>query len=150
MSFVLNLLWFVLGGALAALLWYLFGALLCLTVVGIPFGVAAFRIAAFTAFPFGRELVDVRLLGERRVPGTAVANVVWVVLAGLWLALAHVVLGIASFVTIIGIPWGVAHFRLAQVSFAPLGQRAVPHHVARRAREMAADRQLTRRSASAS
>ena len=147
MSFALNLLWFVLGGAIAACLWFLAGLLLCVTVIGIPFGIAAFKIASFTAFPFGRELVDVRLLGERRPLGSGIANVLWVLLAGLWLAIIHAVLGLLAFVTIIGIPWAVAHFNLAKASFAPLGKRAVASHVAKRARERAADRELDRKFA---
>ncbi len=126
MSFVLNLLWFVLGGGWAAgLLWIFTGLLLMLTVVGIPFGFAAFRIAGFAAFPFGKQLVDAEDVGEERVVGTTLANILWVVLAGIWLAISHIMAGISLCVTIIGIPFGFAHFRLAAVCFAPLGKRTV-------------------------
>ncbi len=126
MALILNILWFVLGGGLVAgLLWVLTGTILILTIVGIPFGYAAFRIAGFAAFPFGKELVDARVVGEERVVGTGLANVLWIVLAGIWLAISHVLAGIGLCLTIIGIPFGFAHFRLAGVCFAPLGKRAV-------------------------
>ncbi|MBC7842179.1 MAG: YccF domain-containing protein [Gemmatimonadaceae bacterium] len=124
MSFLLNLLWFVIGGGfVAGLAWLALGCLLALTIVGMPFAIAAFRIAGFAAWPFGRTLVDLRDLGERPIVGTDVANVLWVIVAGIWLWISHVVAGIAYCCTIIGIPFGFAHFRLAAVSFAPLGKR---------------------------
>ncbi|MCG8685135.1 MAG: YccF domain-containing protein [Desulfobacterales bacterium] len=126
MAFLLNLLWFVLGGGWAAgLLWLFTGGILMLTVVGIPFGWAAFRIAGFAAFPFGKELVDARDIGDERMVGTSLANILWIVLAGIWLAISHILAGISLCLTIIGIPFGFAHFRLAGVCFAPLGKRTV-------------------------
>lgn len=126
MTFLLNILWFFLGGGLfAGLAWMLLGLLLALTVVGIPFAVAAFRIAGFAAWPFGRTLVDARAVGEAPILGTGIANVLWIVFAGVWLWISHVLAGIAYCVTIIGIPFGFAHFRLAAISFAPLGKRVV-------------------------
>ncbi len=126
MAFILNVLWFVLGGCLTSLLWILLGCLLFITIIGIPFGHAAFRIAGFAAFPFGKELVDSRALGEKRVTGTALANFLWIILAGIWLALSHITAGVTLCLTIMGIPFGFAHFRLAGVCFAPLGKKAVP------------------------
>ncbi len=127
MVLILNILWFVLGGGLISwLLWVILGSLLIITVVGIPFGYAAFRIAGFAAFPFGKELVDSRDVGEERVVGTTIANVLWILLAGIWLAISHITAGVSLCLTIIGIPFGFAHFRLAFVCFAPLGKRPVP------------------------
>lgn len=124
MSFLLNVLWFVIGGGfVAGIAWLALGFLLALTIVGMPFAIAAFRIAGFAAWPFGRTLVDVRELGERPIIGTELANVLWVIFAGIWLWISHVVAGIGFCCTIIGIPFGFAHFRLAAVSFAPLGKR---------------------------
>ena len=135
MAFLGNLLWFVFGGGiLSCILWFLLGCVMFLSIVGIPFAYAAWRIAGFAAFPFGKELIDVRMLGEQRVPGTALGNFLWIVLAGLWLAISHVVAGAAECVTIIGIPFGLAHFKLALVCFAPLGKKAVPVEVAAVAR----------------
>ena len=121
-----NVLWFVFGGGIVAgLSWLLWGVVLALTVVGIPFAFAAFRIAGFAFWPFGRELVDARWVGEDRILGTALANFLWVVLAGIWLTIGHAVVGLTLCLTIIGIPFGLAHLKLASVSFAPLGKRAV-------------------------
>ena len=121
-----NILWFVFGGGIiAGLSWLLWGVVLALTVVGIPFAFAAFRIAGFAFWPFGRELVDARSVGEERIVGTGLMNLLWIVLAGIWLAIAHVISGVVLCLTLIGIPFGLAHFKLARVSFAPLGKRVV-------------------------
>jgi len=126
MAFVGNVLWFVFGGGIVAwFFWVVSGILLAATIVGLPFAIAAFRIAGFAAFPFGRELVDARLVGEERILGTGLANFLWIILAGLWLAISHTLAGISYCLTIIGIPFGIAHFKLAMVSFAPLGKRPV-------------------------
>lgn len=126
LSIILNILWFIIGGGvIAALLWVLAGCLLAITIVGLPFAFAAFRIAGFSAFPFGRELVDARVMGEGRIPGTTLMNVLWFVLAGLWLAIFHLSAAITCFIGIITIPFGLAHLRLAGVCLAPLGKRAV-------------------------
>ncbi|HSL60364.1 MAG TPA: YccF domain-containing protein [Desulfotignum sp.] len=127
MTLLLNILWFIFGGFFSWLLWILTGGLLFITVVGIPFGWAAFRIAGFAAFPFGKDLVDARDLGEARVVGTGLANFLWIILAGIWLAISHILAGAALCLTIIGIPFGFAHFRLAMVCFAPLGKRVEYH-----------------------
>lgn len=126
MDMIGNVLWFVFGGGIFAwCLWMFGGVVLAMTVVGFPFAIAAFRIAGFAAFPFGRQLVDARELGESRMMGTGIANVLWVVLAGVWLAIAHAIAGVLCCLTVIGIPFGLAHFKLAKVCFAPLGKRAV-------------------------
>jgi uncharacterized membrane protein YccF (DUF307 family) len=125
MIFIVNVLWFVCGGFLAWLGWMLGGLLLAISVVGLPWAFASFRIAGFAAWPFGRQLVDARALGEQIIPGTGIANVLWVIFAGVWLWIAHVMAGVGLCCTIIGIPFGLAHFKLAAVSFAPLGKRVV-------------------------
>jgi uncharacterized membrane protein YccF (DUF307 family) len=139
MAFIGNLLWFVFGGGfLSWLLWVLAGLLLALTVVGLPFAKAAFRISVFAAFPFGHQLIDGRLLGYERIAGTGFVNVLWCVLAGVWLSVSHVLEGLACCTTLVGIPFGLAHFKLAQVAFAPLGKVIVPNEVAAAARRRAA------------
>ena len=126
MTLLLNILYFIIGGGfVAGLLWLLVGFVLAITIVGIPFAYAAFRIAGFAAWPFGRTLVDARTVGEERIVGTGLANLLWIIFAGIWLWIAHVVAGIAYCLTIIGIPFGFAHFRLAAISFAPLGKRVM-------------------------
>lgn len=150
MVFAGNLLWFVLGGGIfASLLWYLLGAVMAVTIVGIPFAKAAFRIATFAAFPFGRELIDGRLIGIKRLGGTALVNGLWILLAGLWLALSHILAGLACFISLIGIPFGIAHFKLASVCFAPLGKQIVSTEVAAEARARAARSELDRRISNA-
>jgi uncharacterized membrane protein YccF (DUF307 family) len=128
MTLILNILWFIFGGGFIAwLMWILTGGLLFITVVGIPFAWAAFRIAGFAAFPFGKDLVDARDVGDERLIGTGLANFLWIILAGIWLAISHILAGASLCLTIIGIPFGFAHFRLALVCFAPLGKRVVYH-----------------------
>ncbi len=123
MVFLFNILWFIFGGGFVAwILWVLLGGLFFITIVGIPFAYAAFRIAGFAAFPFGKELVDSRDIGETRMIGTSFANFLWIILAGIWLAISHIIAGVSLCISIIGIPFGFAHFRLAGVCFAPLGK----------------------------
>ena len=118
---VINIVWFVLHGWLLALAYLLAGAVACLLIVTIPFGIASFRLATFAAWPFGRTTV--------RAPGAGVpsvlGNVLWFLFAGWWLALLHVTAGIAYCLTIIGIPFGIALFKLALVGLFPLGKRVV-------------------------
>jgi uncharacterized membrane protein YccF (DUF307 family) len=118
---VLNVVWLVLHGWLLALAYLLAGLVACLLVITIPFGIACFRLAAFAAWPFGRTTV--------RAPGagaaSALGNLLWFLLVGWGLALVHVIAGIAYCVTIIGIPFGIALFKLAAVGLFPLGRRVV-------------------------
>ncbi len=118
---LLNLVWLVLHGWLLALAYALAGVVACVFVVTIPFGIAAFRLAGFVVWPFGRTTV--------RAPGagvaSAVGNLVWFLVAGWWLALVHLVAGIAFCLTVVGIPFGVASFTLAAVGLFPLGKRVV-------------------------
>ena len=131
MALIGNILWFVFGGGwLLGLLWLLSGCLWCITVIGIPIGVACFRISNFAFFPFGKELVPADMLGEKIIPGTTIMNILWCIISGFWLSLFNIIAGIACFTSIIGIPFGLAHFKLAIVSFAPLGQRIVSSEIA--------------------
>jgi uncharacterized membrane protein YccF (DUF307 family) len=122
MRTLLNLLWLVFSGLWLAIGYVLAGVVLCLLIVTIPFGVACFRLAAFVLWPFGRAVVPNPQAGAPSM----VANVLWFVLAGLWMALAHLVLGVVLCLTIIGIPLGLGNFRLAAVAIAPLGKEIVP------------------------
>jgi uncharacterized membrane protein YccF (DUF307 family) len=122
MRTLLNVLWLVLSGVWLAIGYVLTGVLLCVLIITIPFGIACFRLAAFVLWPFGRAVVRKPDAGA---PST-IANVLWFVLAGLWMALAHVILGVLLCLTIIGIPLGVGNFKLAAVAIAPLGKEIVP------------------------
>jgi uncharacterized membrane protein YccF (DUF307 family) len=121
MRTVLNVLWFVFSGLWLAIGYAVAGLVLCVLIITIPFGVACFRLAAFVLWPFGRAVVRKPDAGA---PST-IANVLWFILAGLWMAIAHVVLGILLCVTIIGIPLGLGNFKLAAVAIAPLGKEIV-------------------------
>lgn len=119
MRFVLNVLWLIFGGLLLALGYALAGLICCLLIVTIPFGVASFRMANYALWPFGRELVKRPTAG---VP-SAVGNVVWLIVAGWWLALGHLTTAVVQFVSIIGIPLGLANLKLIPVSLLPLGRQ---------------------------
>ena len=121
MALIGNILWFVLGGIWLGLEWVLAGVLFCCTIIGIPYGVACFRIAEFAFFPFGRTVVE----SENAGVCTFLLNVIWVIFARLWLWLSAVISGIFFCCTIIGIPFGIGCFRIAKVSFAPLGKKVV-------------------------
>jgi len=125
MAFIGNLFWFVFGGFAGGTMWMLMGLLACCTVVGVPVGIACFRIGRFAYFPFGKQLVPAEWLGEKRIFGTGLIQLCWILLPGMALAVANAVLGVVFCCTLVGIPWGIAYFRLAAASFAPLGKRVV-------------------------
>ena len=122
MSLILNVIWLVFGGFVLFVGYLFAGVLMCLTVIGIPFGIAAFRIGVYALWPFGRRVVSRPTAGL----GSAIGNVLWLVLAGWWLALGHLVTGIAMCLTVFGIPLGLANFKLIPVSLLPLGKDIVP------------------------
>lgn len=123
-----NVLWFILGGAVMGLAWWFVGLLALVSVVGIPWARACFVIGTFTFFPFGKEAVSRRRLGRPDI-GTGfwgfVGNAIWFVAAGLWLALGHIAAALANFITIIGIPFGIQHLKLAGLALAPIGLTVV-------------------------
>ncbi|MCX2969721.1 YccF domain-containing protein [Streptomyces sp. TRM70308] len=122
MKTILNIIWLIFSGFWLFLGYLAAGVVLCVTIIGIPFGIASFRIGRYALWPFGWSAA------ERRSAGAAslVGNVLWLVLAGWWLALAHVLTGLALCVTVIGIPLGIANFKLIPVSLTPLGREIVP------------------------
>lgn len=122
MRVVLNILWLVLAGLWLAIGYLLAGALLCITVIGIPFGVQAFKLAGYALWPFGRALVP---SATRHKGLSVVGNILWFVLAGWWLALLHLLTGILLCITIIGIPLGVASFKMAGGALVPFGKEIV-------------------------
>ena len=119
---LLNIIWLVLSGFWMFLGYVAAGVLLCLLILTIPWGIASFRIGVYALWPFGRTVVSRPTAGV----GSFLGNVVWVILAGWWLALGHILTGIAMCLTIIGIPMGIASFKLVPVSLAPLGKEIVP------------------------
>jgi len=121
MRLILNIVWLIFGGLILALEYAVAGIILCILIITIPFGIAAFRIAVYALWPFGRTTVRAPTAGV----GSAIGNIIWLIFAGWWLALSHIALGIAQCVTIIGIPLGLANFKLVPISLFPLGVRIV-------------------------
>jgi uncharacterized membrane protein YccF (DUF307 family) len=123
MRLILNVLWMVFGGGFVIWLEYVIGGLiLCLTIVGIPFGVQCFKIAGMGLLPFGRQIEDAPTSASAGCVGL-VMNVLWFLVAGLWICLSHLALALACAVTIIGIPFAVQHVKLAVLALAPFGKR---------------------------
>ena len=122
MTTVLNVLWLVLCGFWMAVGYAVAGLVCFVLIITIPFGIASFRIAGYALWPFGRTTVVRRDAGA----ASAIGNVIWFVVAGLWLAIGHLVTGIALCVTVIGIPLGIGSFKMIPLSLFPLGREIVP------------------------
>jgi uncharacterized membrane protein YccF (DUF307 family) len=121
MRLILNVIWLVLAGFWMAVGYAVAGLICCILIITIPWGIASFRIANYALWPFGREVVDKPGAGT----GSLLGNIIWIIVAGLWLAIGHIMTGIALCVTIIGIPLGLANFKLVKVSLVPLGKEIV-------------------------
>ncbi|WP_022868212.1 YccF domain-containing protein [Schaalia vaccimaxillae] len=121
MRTLLNLIWFFLGGFWLWLSYLLAGVVACIFIVTIPAGIACFRIAKYVLWPFGRSVVEVPEAGA----GSTVMNVVWFLVAGLWLAIGHVTTAVAQAVTIIGIPLAIANIKMIPVTCFPFGKQVV-------------------------
>lgn len=119
---IVNLVWLVMAGWISAVGYAIAGIIMCLLIVTIPFGIASFRLAVYALWPFGNTVVADPQAGA---PST-IGNVLWFILAGWWLALTQFFVGVAYCLTIIGIPFGIANFKLARLSINPLGKRIVP------------------------
>jgi uncharacterized membrane protein YccF (DUF307 family) len=119
---LLNIIWLVLCGIWMAIAYVLAGIICCILIITIPFGIASFRIANYALWPFGRTIIRRDTAGV----GSTLGNIIWIIFAGIWLAIAHVITGIALCITIIGIPLGVANFKLVPVSLWPFGREIVP------------------------
>ena len=129
-SLILNVLWFILGGFAAGLAWMVGGCVLALTIVGLPWVPAVFRIGIFAFAPFGRHVIPREVITGREDAGTgcmgALLNVVWFVFAGWYIALAHLIIGACQAITLIGIPFALQHFKLAGLALAPVGKTIRP------------------------
>jgi uncharacterized membrane protein YccF (DUF307 family) len=117
-----NILWFVLAGVWMAIAYVIAGLIQFVTIIGIPFGIQSFKLAGYALWPFGRVVVQ---RADRDPALSCVGNAVWLVLSGLWLALGHVLTGLLLCLTIIGIPFGVASFKLAGLALVPFGKMVV-------------------------
>jgi uncharacterized membrane protein YccF (DUF307 family) len=121
MRVILNVIWLVLCGFWMAVCYALAGLVCCVLIITIPFGIASFRIAGYVLWPFGRQIAPRQGAGA----GALVGNIIWIVLAGWWLAVGHLVTGLLLCVTIIGIPLGIANFKIIPISLMPLGVQVV-------------------------
>jgi uncharacterized membrane protein YccF (DUF307 family) len=130
LSLLLNLLWIVFGGLWMAVGWVIAAILMAVTIVGLPWTRAAFNIASYTLLPFGQKAVSrAQYFGSEDLgtgPLGVLGNIVWLVLAGWWLALGHLITAILLAVTIVGIPFGWAHLKLARIALWPIGKMIVP------------------------
>ena len=138
-----NFIWFIFGGILMGLAWWLVGLVAFLSIVGIPWGKACFVIGQFTFFPFGQEAISRKELQQKDDIGTGglgmLGNVVWFVFAGVWLAIGHLFSAVLCLITIIGIPFGIQHLKLAGIALAPIGKTIVSTEVAVAARKANAE-----------
>ncbi len=127
---LLNVLWIITGGIWMAAAWIIAGCLMLISIVGIPWAWSAFRIGAFTLLPFGHRAVRRSRFAGEGGPGSGplgvLGNVIWLVLAGWWLALGHLVAAVLLAVTVIGIPFAWAHLKLAGLALWPVGTEIVP------------------------
>ena len=119
MSFIGNLIWAIFGGLVLSLCYLLAGVVYCITIIGIPVGLQLFKLASLTLCPFGRNVVD---CNGQLSAWSICLNILWVVFGGIELALSHVVLGLIFCVTIVGIPFGMQHFKLALLALIPFGK----------------------------
>jgi len=128
-SILLNVLWLLIGGLYMAAAWVLAGVIMAITIVGLPWTRAAFNIAVYTLLPFGQKAVRRDVLTGRADLGTGllgmIGNLIWLVLAGWWLALGHLLTAIVLALTIIGIPFAWAHLKLAGIALWPIGKAIV-------------------------
>ena len=142
MALILNVVWVLCGGLVAAICWLLAAVLMAITIVGLPWARACFNLASYSLWPFGREAIGRDVLTGRRDIGTGplglIGNIVWFVLAGWILALVHLAAAVVNALTIIGIPFAFAHLKLAAIALFPIGQTVVAKEVAQEARRRAA------------
>lgn len=143
MKIIGNFLWFILGGVLMGILWWIMGVICFVSIIGIPWGKACFVIGQFTFFPFGKEAISRKELYLTQDIGTSslgiLGNIIWFLLFGIWLAISHVFSAIFCFITIIGIPFGIQHLKLASIALFPIGQIIVDKKVAAQARKQNAE-----------
>lgn len=110
-----NILWLILGGLELAVAWAIIGIVLCITIVGIPLGIQAFKMAGLTLTPFGKSVV------YGGGVGSLLANIIWVVLVGIWMAIGYVIAGVLNCITVIGVPFGIQSFKMAKLALWPFG-----------------------------
>ena len=121
MKTILNVIWLVLCGLWMAIGYVVAGIICCILIITIPFGIASFRMASYALWPFGRTVIRKPTAGV----ASTIGNVIWIIVAGLWLAIGHILSGLALCITIIGIPMAIADFKMIPISLMPLGKDIV-------------------------
>ncbi|BCN62562.1 hypothetical protein A5N78_07010 [Prescottella equi] len=121
MRILLNIIWLIFGGLWLALGYFLAGLVMCILIITIPFGIASFRIGLYALWPFGKTVVDKPTAGV----GSLIGNVIWLILAGIWLAIGHIATALAMAITIVGIPLAIANLKMIPISLMPLGKEIV-------------------------
>ena len=143
-----NILWIILGGLAIAIGWALVGLILCISIIGIPWARACFVLGSFAFFPFGKDVVRRDMLTGRDDIGTGAfgtaGNIIWLLLAGIWLAIGHLASAAACAVTIIGLPFAWQHVKLASLALWPIGRAVVSADLAAAARQALAREDLRR------
>lgn len=122
MSCLGNIIWFIFGGLTGAISWFIAGLFWCVTIIGIPIGLQCFKIASLCLWPFGKRVI------HEGNSFSLIVNMIWLIVSGLPLALAHIINGLFLYVTIIGIPFGNQCFKLARLALMPFGTRVVSSH----------------------
>ena len=122
MNFLGNLIWLIFGGLFSAIGYFFGGIVLCITIIGIPFGLQCLKLAGFVLWPFGKQVVS-----STAQTGclTILANIIWIIVGGIAITLNHLIMGIILYITIIGIPWGRQHFKLLEISLLPFGKKVI-------------------------
>lgn len=124
-----NILWLIFGGLIAALVWCLVGLVAFFTIIGIPWGRACFVIAQLSLWPFGRDVISRKYVTGAGDLGTGgwgtLGNIIWFIFAGIWLAIGHLMAALCMFISIIGIPFGLQHLKLARLALAPIGMQVI-------------------------
>ncbi len=122
MNFFGNIIWLIFGGLLAALGYIIGGVVLCITIIGVPWGLQCFKLAGLVLSPFGKRVVsDSSEMGCLNI----FCNLIWIVCGGLYTAIVHIVMGAILCITVIGLPWGRQHFKLVEISLMPFGKRII-------------------------
>lgn len=119
MKFLGNILWLIFGGLLTAIEYFISSLILMITIIGIPFGLQTFKLGILALWPFGQQVTD---SGNSGGCLSVIMNVIWILVGGIWICLTHLAFGVLLCITIIGIPFGLQHFKLAALSLAPFGK----------------------------
>ncbi|MBQ7823818.1 MAG: YccF domain-containing protein [Bacteroidaceae bacterium] len=114
-----NIIWFIFGGVLIALEYFVGGFLLCLTIIGIPFGIQVFKLGVLALWPMGHSVISEDYSGGCL---SLIMNILWILVGGIWISLSHLLLGVLFCITLIGIPFGIQHFKLAGLALTPFGK----------------------------